>query len=64
MKISQNDYTVFVEEFETNYYPYCRFGQAFWNKFYKEIGHEYENLFYEANRGKAEEIIWKYYIEH
>ena len=56
------DYTVFCEEYYTTKPQHLRFGQAFWNKFYKQCKLEVDNLFYITDETLAQKIIYENYL--
>lgn len=60
--ISQNDYTIFCEEYYTTKPQHQRFGQAFWNRFLTHESQKEERLFYCADKLVCENIIWEHYI--
>lgn len=63
-KVSNFYYVEFYLDFHAGKFKGQRFGQAFLNAFYPEIGEDDHGLFYEENTDKAVEIIFAYYIDH
>lgn len=61
VKISSEEYLVFMKDFYANKYPNLRFGQAFLNKYYPEM--KYPDLFYMQDSELAKTIIWQNFIE-
>lgn len=62
--ISISQYNQFVRDYDAGKYPHERFGQAFMNHALPETDYEVKGtLFYQTDRKKAEDLIWKVYID-
>lgn len=55
------EYLVFRKEWYAGAYPHERLGQAFLNRFFREVVHP--ELFHESDPMKADGIIWSKYLE-
>lgn len=63
MKIAVKTMNEFTRRFDEGQFPHLRFGQAFLNRFFPSCGSRYTEIFYVADRAKAEEMIWDEFVD-